>query len=62
MGFAMQGGKLVRVKDAVGAVGGQMGNLGKIAMGLPKLMSAAKLQALPTSSADKPIAIDLGNG
>lgn len=59
MGLATQGGKLIRVKDAVGAVGGQMGNLGKIAVGLPKLMSAAKLQTLPTSSADKPMATDL---
>lgn len=60
MGMAMQGGKLIRVKDAVGAVGGQMGNLGKIAVGMPKLMSAAKLQALPTSSSDKPMAVDIG--
>lgn len=57
--LATQGPKLIKVKDAVGAIGGQMGNLGKIAVGLPKLMSAAKIQALPTSSADKPQAVDL---
>lgn len=54
MGMAMQGGKLLRVKDAAGSIGGQMSNLLKIAGGLPKLMSVAKLNALPTSSSDQP--------
>lgn len=57
VGMAMQGGKLLRVKDAGAAIGGQMGNLGKVAAGLPKLMSVAKLDALPTSSSDKPKAV-----
>jgi len=59
MMMATQAPKLMRVKDAASAIGGQMGNLGTIATGLPKLMSAAKLQALPASSADQPMSADL---
>lgn len=51
---AQQGPKLLRVKDAAGSIGGQMGNLGKVGVGLPKLMSAAHLTALPTSSTELP--------
>ncbi|WP_419255957.1 hypothetical protein ACN2C6_19465 (plasmid) [Caulobacter sp. ErkDOM-YI] len=54
MGMATQGAKLLRVKDAASSISGQMGNLAKILTGLPKLMSVAKLTALPTSTADLP--------
>ena len=54
MGMATQGAKLLRVKDAASSISGQMGNLGKISMGLPKLMSVAKLTALPASTAELP--------
>jgi hypothetical protein len=59
MGMAMQGPKLLRVKDAASNITSEMGNLGKIAGGLPKLMSVAKLQALPASSSDQPMATTL---
>jgi len=59
MMMATQAPKLMRVRDAVSAIAGQMGNLGTIANGLPKLMSVAKLQALPASSTDQPMSADL---
>jgi hypothetical protein len=54
MAMAKQGPKLLKVKDAAGSIGGQMGNLSKVGMGLPKLMSAAHLTTLPSSSTDLP--------
>jgi hypothetical protein len=54
IGMATQGAKLLKVKDAAASIGGQMTNLAKISTGLPKLMSVAKLTALPTSTADQP--------
>ncbi|WP_297509219.1 hypothetical protein [uncultured Caulobacter sp.] len=49
-----QGGSILKAKDAFSAVGGQMANLTKIGLGLPKLMSVGRLSALPTSAADAP--------
>ncbi|HVI31036.1 hypothetical protein [Phenylobacterium sp.] len=57
MAMASGGGKLLKVKDAAGAISGQMGNLARISAGLPKLMSVGKLAALPTSTTDAPRAI-----
>ncbi|MCA0358277.1 MAG: hypothetical protein LCH78_15760 [Proteobacteria bacterium] len=52
-----QGGSILKAKEASSAIGGQMVNLSKIGLGLPKLMSVGKLAALPTSAADTPKSI-----
>ena len=52
--LAKQAGNIGRAKSAIASVGGQMGNLGKIAVNVPKLMSTAKLAALPKSASEKP--------
>ena len=48
-------GKLGAVKDSAGAIGSQMGNLTRIAGGIPKLMTVAKVTELPASASAAPM-------
>ena len=50
----MAAGKLVKAKDVVSSVTGQMGSISTIAVGIQKLMTVAKLEALPTKTTDQP--------
>ena len=52
-GISMMG-KLGEVKDATFAVSSQVGNLGRIATGIPKLMTVAKVTELPASASAAP--------
>lgn len=46
--------KLGKVKDVVGSISGQMDNMTKVATGLQKLSSVAKVTTLPTKATDEP--------
>lgn len=46
--------KLGKVTDVVTSISGQMGNMAKVASGLQKLSSVAKVTALPTKATDAP--------
>jgi hypothetical protein len=46
--------KLGKVKDVIGSISGQMDNMTKIAGGLQKLASVAKVGNLPTKTTDTP--------
>lgn len=53
----MQMAKLVKVKDVVTSISGQMGNMGKIATGLQKMSSTIKTVSLPTSASAAPVSM-----
>jgi hypothetical protein len=50
-------GKLGAVKDSTYAIGSQMGNLTRIAGGIPKLMTVAKVTELPASASATPMPV-----
>ena len=53
----MMAPKLLKVKDVIASISGQIGNMGKIASGLQKLSSVIKTTPLPTSSAAAPVSV-----
>lgn len=53
-GNPMAATKLVKAKDAVSSVTGQIGSITTIAAGIQKLMTVAKLDALPSKASDQP--------
>ena len=48
--------KLGKVKDVVGSISSQMGNVSTIASGIQKMTSVVKLDSLPTKASDQPVA------
>lgn len=53
----MMATKLIKVKDVVASISGQMSNMGQIASGLQKLSSTIKSVPVPTSSSAAPVSV-----